>query len=107
VTEELPIVCSLRADDLRRRLDEIAALGAERLKGQAADGDARVLRFHSDPDTRRRLEEIVAAEARCCPFLDLSVYEAEGDLILRLAAPAEGAPVVAELARAFAPRDGR
>jgi hypothetical protein len=43
--ESPPVACSLGADDLRRRLEEIAALGSESLTGRDTDGETRVLRF--------------------------------------------------------------
>jgi hypothetical protein len=80
-----PIACSLGADALRQRLDEIAALAADSLQSQATEGDTQILHFRSDPTTRRRLEEIIAAEAECCPFLDLQLTEERDELILRIA----------------------
>jgi hypothetical protein len=79
-----PIACSLGADPLRQRLDEIAALAADSLQNQTTEGDTQILHFLSDPTTRRRLEEIVAAEAECCPFLDLQLTEEGNELILRV-----------------------
>lgn len=99
--ESPPIACSLGADDLRRRLDEIAAIGGESLIGGGPVGDAQVLRFRRDPATRRRLEEIVEAESKCCAFLDLDLGEEGEHLVLRISAPGDGAAVAAELARAF------
>lgn len=91
MTEGASIACSLGAGDLRRRLEEIAAVGAASLIENSADGDRHLLRFRSDPETRRRLEAIVAAEARCCSFLALSLREQRGELVLSVAAPEEGA----------------
>ena len=105
MTEPTPIACSLDSRELRRRLDQIAEVGADSLIGRDADGDEHVLRFRSDAQTRRRLEEIVAAEARCCSFLDLTLEEQDGELVLTLAAPADGQPVADQLAAAFA-REG-
>jgi hypothetical protein len=101
MTDRLPIACSLGADDLRRRLEEIAALGAKGLRSRSAEGDVRVLRFRPDPPIRRRLEEVIAAESGCCAFLELGLTEEDGDLILRIAAPEDGMPVADELALAF------
>jgi hypothetical protein len=104
VTDPKPIACTLGASDLSRRLEEIAALGADRLIGHETKGGAHTLRFRRGEGTRRRLEEIVAAEARCCSFLDLSISERDGDLLLAIAA-AEGSEQVAEaLALAFLQR---
>lgn len=102
MTKPKPIACSLGADDLQRRLEEIAAVGAAGLiSGDGENGEHR-LRFNSDPKTRRRLEEIVAAEARCCSFLDLELTERGSELILTLTAPEDGRAVANELAAAFA-----
>ncbi|HEX4464314.1 MAG TPA: hypothetical protein VH042_06720 [Solirubrobacterales bacterium] len=101
MTDPKPIACTLGTSQLRQRLDEIAALGAERLLGHELEDGAHTLRFRRDDRTRRQLEEIVAAEARCCPFLDLSLGERDGELVLALDAPIEGRAVADELAKAF------
>jgi hypothetical protein len=102
MTEGTPIACSLGASDLRQRLDEIAEVGAVSLIERSADCERHLLRFRSDPETRRRLEGIVAAEAKCCSFLDLSLEEQAGELVLSVSAPPEGRPIADELAAAFA-----
>jgi hypothetical protein len=101
LTEALPIACSLGTSDLRRRLAEIAAIGAESLTGHQADEGRHLLRFRADSGTRRRLEEIVAAEAECCAFLDLALEERDDELLLSIAAPPDGQAVADELAAAF------
>jgi hypothetical protein len=102
VTEALPISCSLNAGDLKQRLAAIAEIGEQRLIDHATDDGRHLLRFRSDAETRKRLEEIVAAEAECCSFLDLALEESGGELILSVAAPEDGQTVADELARAFA-----
>ncbi len=101
--EELdPIACSLEANDLQQRLAEIAEVGAESLIERGSDGERHLLRFRSDGETRRRLEAIVAAEAKCCSFLELSLEEGDGELILTIGSPRDGQPIADELAAAFA-----
>ncbi len=100
--EERSIACSLGAADLTARLDLIAAIGAESLISHDTEGDTQLLRFRRDDGVRRSLENVIAAEARCCPFLDMEIREGAGELVLVIAAPDEGAPVAAELAAAFA-----
>lgn len=102
MTEGTPIACSLGASELRQRLNEIAEVGADSLVERSADGERHLLRFRSDPETRRRLEAIVAAEAKCCSFLDLSLEEQGDELVLSVSAPQDGQPVADELAAAFA-----
>ena len=66
------------------------------------DEGCHFLRFRADAKTRRRLEEIVAAEAKCCSFLDLALEERGGELILSVAALQDGQVIADELAAAFA-----
>jgi MerR family copper efflux transcriptional regulator len=93
-----PIACSLSATDLSARLAEMRRLGQDALL--SADGEG-TLRFRGDTETRARLEAIVAAEAECCPFLDMRLREEAGALVLEIRAAQEAAPVVAELVGAF------
>jgi hypothetical protein len=102
MTDPKPIACSLGANDLQRRLDEIAAVGAAGLTARDTEDGKHRLRFRSNPKTRRRLEEIVAAEAECCSFLDLELTERRGELVLTLTAPEDGQAVADEFAAAFA-----
>jgi hypothetical protein len=88
--KELPVVCSLGAEDLEQRLAAIGELGAESLIDHRQDGGRHLLRFRSDSRTRERLEDIIRAERECCAFLDLTLEEAGDDLILSVAAPEAG-----------------
>jgi hypothetical protein len=54
--QELPIACSLGADDLVARLDLIAAIGTESLLSRDTEGDTQLLRFRRDEDVRRSPE---------------------------------------------------
>ena len=76
--KELPIVCSLAAGELEERLAAISSLGADALIAHDRDGSHWRLRFRADAETRRRLKAIVAAEAQCCAFLDLTLWERTG-----------------------------
>lgn len=100
-TEALPVACSLSADNLKERLAAIAEIGAEGLLTREVDGERHLLRFSAGTANRKRLEEIVAAEAKCCSFLDLALEERGGELVLSIAAPEDGQAVADELASAF------
>jgi hypothetical protein len=102
MTNPKPVACSLESNDLQRRLDEIAAVGAASLIDRGTENGKHRLLFRSDPRTRCRLEEIVAAEAECCSFLDLELTEHGGELVLTLTAPETGQTVADGLAAAFA-----
>jgi hypothetical protein len=83
---------------MTERLAQMRSIGRDSLIGAEPGG---VLRFEASPETRRRLEAIVAAEARCCPFLGLDLAEEEGVLRLTVTAPDGAEPVVAGLVEAF------
>jgi hypothetical protein len=94
-----PLACSLTGPELTERLAEIAAAGEQAVRV----GDE--LRFPAGAATRERLEAIVAAESRCCPFLDFELRESGADLVLTIDAPPEAEPVAAELRDAFGGRE--
>lgn len=102
MTTPKPIACALGASDMQRRLELIAALGAESLTATEVSGGTHVLRFRSDEETQRGLTAILAAEAECCSFLEIELSERGGELVLTIAAPLEGQPVADGLAAAFA-----
>ena len=101
MTDGDPIACSLNPGDLQRRLDEITKLGAESLIERKAEGDHHLLRFRNDAGTQQRLEAIIAAEAQCCSFLDLSLTRDGEVLVLSIVAPASAELVATQLANAF------
>jgi hypothetical protein len=102
MANDAPVACTLGAAELEQRLARIAKLGAESLVSREADGDRHLLRFRPGAGTRGRLEKLVAAEAECCPFLDLSLSEEEGgELVLSIAASQDARALADELARAF------
>lgn len=96
-----PLACSLSAGELESRLAEIEGIGADSLLSHRQEGAAHVLRFRGDSGTRQRLEAVLAAERQCCPFLELNLAHEGEHLVLSIAAPAEAAPVAAELAASF------
>lgn len=96
-----PVACSLDATDLEQRLTAIAAVGADSLIAREVDDGRHLLRFRADSATRRRLEEVVAAEAQCCAFLDLGLASEDGELLLSIAAPNDAQAVADGLAAAF------
>lgn len=101
MTDVQPIACTLGASELSQRLDEIATLGVESLISHEESDGAHILRFRRDDGTRHQLEEIAAAEARCCSFLDLNISERDDDLVLAISAPEGGNQLAEALALSF------
>ena len=96
-----PIACSLDAQVLDARLAEIAALGRDALIASDNQPGRAQLRFRSDGNVHLRLAAVVAAEARCCPFLELQLDDDHTGLLLTIAAPPDAEPLLADLAAAF------
>jgi hypothetical protein len=101
MTEGAPIACSLDQSGLQHRLREIAKVGANGLTDYDTDEDRHLLFFRSSKETRKRLAAIVAAEAKCCSFLDLSLEDRDDVLVLSIRAPEDGRPIADGLAAAF------
>jgi hypothetical protein len=95
---EIPIACSLDAEGLSVRRDEIHALGAL-FRGRSVDGDAVVLRF--DPAAREAVADLARRELECCPFFIFNLTETDGEVRLRVVAPPEAAPVLEGFVGAF------
>jgi hypothetical protein len=96
------IACTLSGTELPQRLAEIRALGREALLSVEREQARAVLRFKGTPTARTELRRIVAAESRCCAFLDLELTEEPEVTVLAIAAPAGAEPVMHELVEAFA-----
>ena len=98
---ETPLACSLDTSQLEERLAAIREVGAHSLTAHTIEGNRHILRFRGSRKTRRRLEEIVAGEARCCSFLDLSLHDEGKDLVLSIAAPEDAKELGDRLANSF------
>ena len=98
---EPPIACSLNAADLSARVREMADLGRAALLEARHEPTGAELRFAAGAGVRDRVERIVAAESRCCPFLAMSVSEEPDALVLSIDAPDGAELVLRELLDAF------
>jgi hypothetical protein len=96
---DLPIACSLSADELPERLAAMSTLGRTSLLAAERDGAHAVLRFRSN--ARDELAAIVAAEAECCAFLSMELHDAPDSIVLTVQAPTGAEPLLHELVSAF------
>lgn len=101
MSNDIPTACSLSAGELQQRLTLVAEVGADSLVSRNTEGDRHLLRFHASPTTRQRLEDIIAAEAACCAFLDLSLIEEGDQLVLSIGAPKDAKALADGFAEAF------
>jgi hypothetical protein len=96
-----PIACSLSAAEYRERLAAISKVGGSSLISAEERPHHTVLHFRYSAKTRDELQTIVAQEAACCAFLDLSLGTSDEELVLRIAAPEEVRAIVDDLVRSF------
>ena len=55
------------------------------------------LAFADDEAVERELRAVIAAEARCCPFLEMDLRRGDDRLVLDIAAPRDARPLIAQL----------
>ena len=91
-----PIACTLSPDEYRVRAAEIDALARALAGREPITGGVR-LTFAGGDDLRPRLEDLVAREAECCPFLTMELSSADGTLVLDVTGPPEARPAVEQL----------
>jgi hypothetical protein len=96
-----PVACTLDPTLMPQRRDEIRALGRDGLEAVERGERHVTLRFRPGPAIRERLECIVAAESRCCAFLEFTLAEADEATVLTIAAPQGAEPALHELAGLF------
>jgi hypothetical protein len=66
--------------------------------------------LRDSPEIERRTRELVAGEARCCPFVDFDLRRENWALVLDVVGPPDARPVIDalfEAARASAARSSR
>jgi hypothetical protein len=88
------LACSLTAPAAAERARRWRALLDHDLIDRTAAAGGLRLAFRADPAVAGELDELVAAERECCPFLTLAVTHADDRLVLDVAAPPQAAAIV-------------
>jgi len=90
---EIPIACTLTATGQAVRVDQWRALlhGAAR---EPVDGGVRI---SLDAELAGQVAALAAAEQQCCAFFDFTLRLTGGRLWFEVRAPADAAPLHAEL----------
>jgi hypothetical protein len=92
---DLPIACTLSPDGVTARLALIGALAADGLLDRTPTATGLRVRLRDTPGIERRTRELVAAESRCCPFLDFVLARDENGLVLDISGPEDAQPAIA------------
>jgi hypothetical protein len=95
-----PIACTLTPDGMTARLALIDALAADGLLQRSPTESGMRVRLLDRPDIEQRTRELVAAESKCCAFLEFDLRRENGDLLLDISGPEDARPVIEML---FAP----
>jgi MerR family copper efflux transcriptional regulator len=96
-----PVACTLDSAETHQRRDAIRALGRDGLQAVERGEQHVTLRFRPDPAIRERVAGIVAAESRCCAFLDFTLAATDDATMLTITAPEGAEPAVHVLADLF------
>ena len=91
---ELPIACTLTANGMTARLALIDALAADGLLDRTRTDAGLRVRLLDRPDIEQRTRELVAAESRCCAFLEFDLGRESGELVLDISGPEDARPVI-------------
>ena len=76
------------------RLALIEALAADGLLDRTPTDAGLRVRLRDTPDIEERTRELIAAESRCCEFLDFDLGREGGDLVLDISGPEDARPVI-------------
>jgi hypothetical protein len=88
------IACTLTSGGMTARLALIEALAADGLIDRTPTDAGLRLRLRDTPGIERRTRELVAAESKCCAFLDFSLGHDGDALVLDIAGPEDARPVI-------------
>ena len=89
--------CSLEPHERADRMGEFARLFSDALLSSRLDASGLVLSLAPRPGVIAAVRDLLAREARCCPFLTSEVVEDEAALEVRVTAPDAGAGALANL----------
>jgi hypothetical protein len=91
---DLPIACTLTPDGMTARVALIDALAADGLLSRTSTEAGLRVRLRDTPEIEARTRELVAAESRCCAFLDFELGRDQGDLVLDISGPEDASAVI-------------
>ena len=89
-----PIACTLTPDGVTARLALIDTLAADGLLERTPTESGMRMRLLDRPDIEQRTRDLVAAESKCCAFLDFELGRENGDLVLDISGPEDARPVI-------------
>lgn len=83
---EQHLACTLSGPELVERIQEWASV-ASHAKSRHVEEGRVVSVYPSDPRLLERMQELIAAEAECCPFLHFDIQQEAEEMIVELRVP--------------------
>jgi hypothetical protein len=99
--DELPVACTLGADDGAQRMQQWKALSVKGSASASRDGHQLVVAYRPAPGVREELEALAAAERECCSFVAWTVSQEVDRVVLRVTADPSSPDDVAAIAGVF------
>jgi hypothetical protein len=93
---DVPIACTLDANELGDRLATVEALRRDALVGQTQIPGGLRMHLRNAPGIEARVRALAAAESRCCAFLTFRIESADDELLLEITGAREARPVIDE-----------
>jgi hypothetical protein len=91
---DLPIACTLTPDGMTARLGLIDALAADAVLSRTPTEAGLRVRLRDTPEIEARTRELLAAESKCCAFLEFDLGRDDGDLVLDISGPEDARAVI-------------
>jgi hypothetical protein len=91
--ENQPLACTLSGSEMRARRGWLADLDRDRVSGRPT-ADGIVVRYRRRAGIESELRELVAAESRCCAFLDFEIRSAGDFIELHVSGAPEARPII-------------
>jgi hypothetical protein len=98
---QLPVACTLGPDDGAARMQRWEAVSARGRLSARRSGHRLEVRYQPVPGLREELLALAAAERQCCSFAEWTVTQAEGHVVLHIAADPERPADIAAIAALF------
>ena len=88
-----PNGCTLESSELIERIAEWREVSSQAIS-RRVEAERITSTYPPDPDLLERLQDLIAAEAECCAFLDFTIQEGERQTVVELAFPADARPLI-------------
>ena len=94
MSTDTPIACTLTPDGFTARMGLIDALAVDGLIDRVDTERALRVRLRDTSEIEQRARDLVAAESKCCAFLDFQLNHEDNAIVLHISGPEDARPVI-------------